>query len=216
MTTQTLYPNAPGQDATWVEGLSALDTTATNMAFGYGGSPYLSINAFARFIFSATIPQGSTINEAFIRFYANLTLSATCRVAISAIDAANPLAPTTYAGAEGATRTTAFVLWTVPAMTIGTQYSSPDIASVLQELADSYDIVSVVVYLEDNIGSGGNSRQVRSYDYGSQYPELYVDYTAPAGGPALSRGLSNLPSGIVAGGGGGHSGLHPIEYGYTS
>ncbi len=39
-----------------------------------------------------------------------------------------------------------------------------------------------------------------------------------AGGPSIviNRGLSNISAGIVVSGGGGHSGLHPVENGYIS
>jgi len=186
MTTETIYPSASGQDGVWIEGVSAISTADVYVPIGWAGAPYNAANAFARFVPASSIPMGATVNSCLFRLRSNATLSTTpCTWVVRAIKAAGATAPTTYAGAEGATRTTASVSWTPGSWTAGTQYSSPELITVLQELVDAYTVTAIVIYVEDTAGSGGAARQARMYDYGSQYPELYIDYTVGGGSTAI-------------------------------
>lgn len=182
MTTETVYPNASGQDGIWLEGLGGQFSSGDlYLPIGWGGGTYNSMNAFFRFVPASSIPMGATINSCLLRLVSYAALSGTpCQLAVSAIDAAGPTAPTNYAGAQGATRTTASVTWNPGSWAAGTQYSSPELITVLQELVNSYTVTAIVIYVEDAYGGGGNARQARAYDYGSSYPELYIDYTSPA------------------------------------
>ena len=57
-----------------------------------------------------------------------------CAMRIYGQLASNPVNPTSYAQAVALTKTTAFVNWIVPGLTSGTDYDTPDLASIFQEM----------------------------------------------------------------------------------
>jgi hypothetical protein len=181
MATTTFYPAASSDDFNWIEGISAFDNTTGHVLIGDAGATYGNCNGGIRF--DITSLRGMTVNSAVLKLVAHASRSsADCQLIISAIDAADPAAPTTYSGAENATRTTATVTWNPGTWTIDTTYDSPDIKTVLQELIDDYTVTHCVIYIEDNGSSANNSREFYSQDDGGSYdPGLYVDYSTDAG-----------------------------------
>jgi len=129
-----------------------------------------------------TIPRGATIAGANVTFVANHSKSnTTCKVLIRAIAADDAAAPTTRAEAMGAPRTTASVAWSsIPAWTAETSYTSPDIASVIQELVNRPGWSSgnaIVIYEEDNGSTANAHRQAYSFDgSAAKAPTLHVEY----------------------------------------
>lgn len=192
MATLDLLITDDADDGSWTENNSGFSSVPAYLGGFISSTPGYG-NGFLRF-HSITIPPGSTINSAVITGYAQQTISATTvNSRISAIAADNAAAPTTYAGAEGATRTTAYVDWNnIGSFSNESPYDTPDIATVVQEIIDRGGWASgnaIVFYTEDNgsTASSGRHRAFRGVSTG--YPaELHIDYTAPASGqPARKR-----------------------------
>lgn len=128
-----------------------------------------------------TIPRYATINTAFIDFVADEAHSTPTYVRVFGQAADDTVA---FAGGAGniTTRptTTAAVDWDdLPAWTVGTTYTTPNLAAVLQELVDragwasGNDVVFMVA---------GTGRRVADSRDGSvaNAPTLRIDYTPPA------------------------------------
>lgn len=172
---------ASANDRGWYEGTATIGTTYdTNAYVGYYNA---GANGYYRFI-GVDIPQGATIVSAKITLTANANQSGTTVNGIlSAIDADNPSAPTTYAALETATRTTASVAWDdIAAWTTNTAYDSPDITTIIQEIVDRPGWSSgnaLIVYLEDNSSSAVEGAYRRAYTYDNspaKAAKLYVSW----------------------------------------
>lgn len=143
-------------------------------------------NDFLRFA-SVTIPAGATIGTATLKRTGRYTESGKNVIArIAAAKAANPAAPTTVAECTGPTRTTATVAWNFAATVQNTQYTSSDIAAIIQELVNTYSYGSgaaMVLYHEDN-GTNNDIANNRLYFYAAEAttesyrPILTIEYTA--------------------------------------
>ncbi len=185
---------ASTSDASWFEGNSVFTNSATSVyVAGYIDATYQRANSLARFT-GLSAANGATINAGtYLSFYSDLARSAgTPDTSISAIDSDNAAAPTTYAGAEGATRTTSTAAWSpIGAWSSGVWYNSPDVNGPLQELSNSSYLASgVAVMMLDDTGGGatGEYRRAASYDGNTTgAPKLHVDYT-------LSTAITNTPS----------------------
>lgn len=167
MPTINVQVSATADDGTWLEGVGFLSTFSFICGYRSGGLG--PSNGFCRFN-SVTLPAAATITAATIDLVAGSNQSATTvNLLIRAVAADNPAAPTTYAGAEGATRTTASVAWSsIAAWTSNSTYSTPDISSVIQELVNRGGWASgnsIVIYIEDNGSStsGDVYRDIRDY-----------------------------------------------------
>ena len=128
-----------------------------------------------------TIPRYATINTAFIDLVADEAHSTPTylRVFGQAVDDAATFAGGT-SNITGRATTTAAVDWDdLPAWTVGTTYTTPDLGAVLQELVDragwasGNDVVIMVA---------GTGRRVADSHNGSvaNAATLRIDYTAPA------------------------------------
>lgn len=180
MPTITRIPRTSADDGHWIESSSTLINNFSNFSTGNDGAG--AVNGFIRFPAndeSEELPVGATITAAYLTMEAHSTTSAaTCRLLIRAVDEDNPAAPATYAGAEGATRTTASVSWTPGSVTDGVSYNSADFASVVQEIVDRAGWAAdnaILIYVEDNGSDSGVQRQWRSQS-GGPAPVLTVEY----------------------------------------
>ncbi|HMN10728.1 MAG TPA: malectin domain-containing carbohydrate-binding protein [Bellilinea sp.] len=178
----TLTPSAVSDDGFWREDSSAFGTTGAFSTGNYNGLG--AINGFIRFDDAlAELPAGATITSAYLTLKAYTTQTGTvCRLIIRAVDADNPAAPTTYSGAENATRTTASVSWEPPAMSVDTVHNSPDISSIIQEIVDRPGWAAgqhILIYIEDNGSTSSARRQWHSVDTGTA-PILTINYSTTA------------------------------------
>lgn len=182
---------ATADDAYWYD----IANVFSNSSHGFGNRDQTTWgykNAFFRFT-GITIPAGATITSGtpgtdgtYMTHRAIGTNTNALGAVMCAIDADNPAAPTTRAGAEGATRTTATVNWTIPSWTSGNDYYSPDLAPIIQELLDSYTISNdaMVLYVEPNSGANGVYRDNTDYsDSASLCAKLHIEYTEAGGSP---------------------------------
>lgn len=176
---------ADTDDGHWIEGTSTFTNGIVVVQIGYNGNgANTSSNGFFRFD-NIAIAQGTTISTAIMDFFPfGTNSSTTVNLRISAIDADDAAAPTTFAGAEGATRTAAFVDWnSVPTFTADTPIDSIDFASVVQEIIDRPGWVSgsaIVMYFEDN----GSSVAVNNFRQSSTAEDVdrsaRLEITIPA------------------------------------
>lgn len=146
---------------------------------------------------SLSIPQGATINSAYIEFEVDEVDSGTTNVVIFGQDTDD--ARTFGNGANNIsnrTRTSASVNWSIPAWnSVSAKQQTPDISSLIQEIIDRSGWSSgndLAIIIEP--GSGCNSRNCQrtaeSYDGEStNAPLLVVDYTLGGGGTSCETFL---------------------------
>lgn len=173
---------ASADDGYWLEGTSAFNNTDDSTQFGYnGGGGATSANAFYRFD-NLIIEQGATITSASLTatpFTANA--AATVNVAINGVDADDPAAPSTYAAAEALTRTTATVAWSaVSSFVLNSPVTSPDIATIIQEIVDRPGWASgngLVILVEDSgsTAAGGTTRAPSAFEGHSTAMSLTIE-----------------------------------------
>jgi len=173
------YPEASADD--WESKyFGAFNSSAEYVSLGkHAGDQCLSGVRFKNVI----IPQGATIDSAFIRVIAYENESSSCLPRIYANDIDNAVNPTSKAEASFLVKTTAKIAWTLPAFTTGGSYDSPEIKTVIQEVVDRVGWASgnslMVIINEDGYSSIGAGRRFRSFDYngGIDKAELHVEWT---------------------------------------
>lgn len=177
------------------------------------GRSNTSISAYAGFRFqNVAIPQGATINNAYIKFQAfsqagassgaSLKIFAEKRTSTSTFSeiasssdsvgyrATNPAVP----------RTSNAVTWSDPgAWEVGNVYTTPDIQSVIQEVVgqSGWDLgdKSIVLFIGSDVGTALR----KAYAFGStgQPATLHVEFTPPqagGGAPVIDLGGNTLIS----------------------
>ncbi len=163
-------------------------TTSTSYTCGNNGdsgTTYTLMSSASRFQ-TVNIPQGATINTAY--------LTLTCRTAksgttvnsnIEGEDVDGAATFSTLANYQGRVRTTASVAWNnISAWTLNTEYNSPSIVSVIQEIVNrgSWSANNDLVLFWDNNGSDFGSdiyRTSHSYDSDTaKATKLFIAYTA--------------------------------------
>ena len=179
--------------AIWKGSDWVFDATASQISTGYWAAVNFKHGGGMRFT-NITIPKGSTITSAYLTLTSYTDRSSTVvRSKIRGEDADNPSAFSDYSDYSGRPRTSAEVNWdSIPAWTAETEYNSPEIKTVIQEIIDRANWASgnaVVIFWDDHDDrSDHNSETVRAayaYDSSStKAPKLHIEYTPPApGGP---------------------------------
>lgn len=164
----------------------AFDNSSTSFTYiGYNG---VSFGAFLRFQ-NITIPPGSTITAASVRFVPASSRSGTCPLILTGELALNPSAAASAADALGRSRTVASVGWNEPDHTVNVAVSTPDFSAVIQEIIDQSGWASgnaLQLFVDDNGSS--SFRQPRTYNGSTtNCPRLDVDYTEPSTGNRRRR-----------------------------
>ena len=136
---------------------------------------------FLRFA-NVAIPAGAIINSAVIRHVANSSLAGTtCKCKIYGEAADNPSAASSYSDYWARSRTSNYLSWTVPAWAAETDYDSPDISIVVQEIVNRAGWASgnALQLFEQDDGSNNNAtRTFYCYDTSaSKAAKLVVTYT---------------------------------------
>ena len=180
----TYYPAAATDDGTWSDAPSFASTAYG--AFGRGGT-YKS-NSFVSFK-SATIPVGSEITGAYVKYTAHSSESGTtCNANMYFENADTGSQPTSYATAEALSLTSAVANSSVAAQTAGVQYDTPAMISILQGVVSrsGWSSGNALTWVIKNNASSVNAfRNFESYDQApTKKPELHVTYTG--GTPAIT------------------------------
>lgn len=151
-----------------------------------GGTGY---NGGYRFT-NVTVPQGATIDGAKLTFQAQNNFGVTtCRLRVFGVDADDYDGFSDSAGdrPRDVTVTTAYVDWTAATWTSGSNYDTPDIKAVVQEIVDragwaSGNDMSIVI---KNNGSDANARRgAKSYENSTSDCALLTITYSTASGPA--------------------------------
>ncbi len=154
------------------EGVTTIDLTSTRLYFGANGWME-SINHSGYRVINVIIPQGSTILSAKVRFQAFSSQDTiNCDVQIKGENADDTVTFSTYANYIGRTRTTESVDWNnVESWVIDTDYDSPDISNIIQEIVDRplWDGSTIVLFVSDNGSTLNHYRSAKSYDLTTDY-----------------------------------------------
>ena len=163
---------------------SYFSLTDLDMASGDSTDVHYDYSGGMRFT-GVTIPQGASINVAYISLYAVQLLGTIPTTYINGEAADNAVTFVDAANYDGRARTTASTTWTPSAWVINTWYNSSSIVSVIQEIINRAGWASgnaLVIFWRDNSGWGGSQKWVaaRSYDGSTTYaPKLHIEYTPP-------------------------------------
>lgn len=132
---------------------------------------------------------GNTVDSAYFVPYASANSSNTTNHKVYLEDADSPSVPTSFATANALVLTTAAIDWDVTSTTVNTQFSSPDIASAVQEVVDRGGFGgSLQVVVKDD--GTANTKFRRCYIYNATYnPSLDITYSAGGGGGSTSNML---------------------------
>lgn len=138
---------------------------------------------------NVTIPKGATITKAYVTFRASSSQSASASVNLFAQAADNATAFTTASNnISSRTRTTASVAWTsIPSWTLNTNYNTPDLSALVQEVVDRSGWASgnSLAIITQAVLTG--EREAYTWDDVTSYaPLLYVEYT-PFARPVAPR-----------------------------
>lgn len=155
------------------------------------GNSGAAMRCFFRFQ-NVTIPAGATITAASIRFIATANQSSTtCSLVARGELDTNPAAVSSGADGNARTKTSASVSWNEPAWTTGNSYSTPDIATIIQEIIDQGGWSSgnaMQLFVEDNASTSTAFRSPRSYDGSTtDCARLDITYTDPPTGNRRRR-----------------------------
>ena len=147
---------------------------------------------------TVTIPQGSSITNAYIVFTAENSDSLAINLTFTgqAIDNA-PTFTTTAFNISSRTATSASVPWNnVPAWTSGVTYQTPNLSAIIQEIVNRSGWASGNSLVIMVTAASADERDANSYNSSStQAPLLHVDYNQPTAAPG--------GAGLSGGGGGG-------------
>lgn len=176
-------------------GTPSLSNNANDVMAGRFGDNEKAAGSQMRFQ-NVTIPQGVTIDTAYLTFHAdNGNSSTTVNSKIRGVNADNASMSTTTGGGAGSFEnppfTTAVVNWdNIGAWLNNTDYNSPEIKTIIQEIVNRGGWVSgnaMVIQWDDidlrSTQSGTVIRTAASYDnstatYGSLYAaKLHIEYT---------------------------------------
>ncbi|MBV6648055.1 MAG: hypothetical protein KI790_21515, partial [Cyclobacteriaceae bacterium] len=172
--------------------------------------------------FQLNVPQGATIQDAWIEFKAKDTNSGANTFTFSCQDSDDAAAFGSGSGNLTArTKTSATVNWNVPDWTLDQTYNSVDFAAAVQEVVDRSGWNAnnhIVVFVE---ASGANKRAAKTYDFNgndSESPKLVVTYQTSGGGGGSTSEVQaesfSAESGTsVSSGNSGFTGTGYVDYG---
>ena len=166
------YPAASGDDGYWWPA-GALNTG--NM-YIFSSHSIDTMVSFIRFP-NVNIPQGAIISESFLRLTADAARTGESVCNVYANDADNPAAPINEAQMSSLVYTTAYVEWEQETYWgAGSQYDSPDISAVIQEIVDRGGWASgnAMMLILDVVGTTYSAAS--AYDRETGLPELHIKW----------------------------------------
>jgi hypothetical protein len=152
------------------------------VTFGNAYGTYQS--DFLRFL-GITIPAGATASNCYLTYTSGGSEGTNCHTTIYGNDAASTTAPTSYAEYGALTGTTQTVPWEhFAAWTTNSEYNTPDISTIVQELINSYAPYSNgnLQFMHKETASGSGSYR-SAYDYSistAKSTKLHIEYTEAA------------------------------------
>ena len=209
MTTTLEIQVIASADDCYVDSATGYQDTAAYLFFGVYNSPVIPTTVGMRFQ-NVTIPTGVTITSAYIKLVAQQTASHTTENLRLYGQKSNAAAAfSSYAEVIARTKTTAYADWTnLSAWTAETEYDSPEIKTIIQELVDYYGGLSsanIAILSVDNGTSQNCVRYAYSYDGSpTKCAILHIEYSpgkptvttqaVSAVGKATATGNGNVAS----------------------
>ena len=194
MATEIFYPVVSGDDGFGGLPSGSFSTAGSSLYVGdFSGTPY---SLFVRFP-SINIPQGATITSAFVRFFCETSTSGvTCNLNCYFNDEDIAVAPTNISEFNTLSLTTAIAWNNLEAWVNGTQYDTPSLVSILQDIIDRIGWSSdnaVQIIIKNNAGSNNAYRVVSAWDLFGQgeKAELHVTWTEPSSSSSSSKSSSS-------------------------
>ncbi|MDD1669801.1 MAG: LamG domain-containing protein, partial [Methanomicrobiales archaeon] len=124
------------------------------------------------------VPKGATITNAYLTYRAAATQPTPGSGKIYGQAADNPITFSTLDDYDARTRTTAYVQWAPSAWVADTDYASPDIKTVIQEIVNRPGWASGNSLVLFVVGDHANEGAGISYDWSPTYaPKLHIEYT---------------------------------------
>ncbi len=189
-TTVDVQVGAGADDVTVYTGTNEFQDDSTKLRFGYKAYSDSGYMGSAGRFTTVAVPQGATIDTAYISLREKTGLSGTTlNCYIDAEDADNATQITSQSDWESRARTTTRVAWDdIPGWSVDTWYNSPDIKAVIQEVVNrgswsSGNAMNIFWSDYEDQRSDYNAwREPYSYDGGSaSAPKLHIEYTAGGG-----------------------------------
>lgn len=174
---------ASGNDGQWIVDLEAFSADSATLTIGQTEAS-LDINTFCRFT-NVGISCGSIIISAYLTYTKNTNVysGTTCSTRLYCDKSGNPAAPTQYSDIVNATRTSAYVSWTIPAWS-DSGYNAKNtlsLVSIVQEVVNlpAFQSGNSMMFYHIDYGSTDNAyRTVMSYDTNPSYaPKLTATWT---------------------------------------
>lgn len=166
--------------------------TASNVGYS-ATSSVLQAHIFARWV-GVTI-EGIIDANSYIQCYQTAGPSGSAELKVYGVDEDNPAAPTTAAEFDADALTTATVDWD-GAWTYNIWNQSPSLASIFQELVDTYTISNKAIMVQiknDHAASGYHYNYPRMWDHTGNLhgPKLHIEYTAEGATVTLTATMSS-------------------------
>jgi hypothetical protein len=168
------------ENGSWTGAWASGDSLYSSFARGknyYGNDCYCAL----RFT-NVSVPKGSTINSAYLRFTAEENKSANIYSTIYGLDEDNT--SDFHSDPVGRTYTTASLAWQINGQTLDTQYTSGDIGSIVAEIMGraSWSSGNSIGLILREAGSTSNDTIGRYWTYygaSAKGAYLEINYTAP-------------------------------------
>jgi hypothetical protein len=149
--------------------------------------------------------SGATIDAAYMTISSISSAGTDCQTKLAAEDATAPTAPTSTVEFEGRTLTTAKVDWDFTTAPDNGDNNSPSLVTVIQELADDYDVTAIQIFHYDDGSATGatNVFRYRHYDASTTLcPRLHIEYTEGSAavegvGATTLDGITSMADGVA-------------------
>lgn len=169
------------------------------------GKNFLGGTVYGAFRFNnVTVPQGTTITSAYLRITSDETKSDNILFTLKGIDEDDTADFTS--DPDSRAKTTAGVNWQINGQTAGTEYTSPDIKTIIQEIIDRGGWASgndLGIITQDNGTANDKIGRFKAYDTSTTLcAELEINYSgaspsasqSPSASASLSPSASQSPS----------------------
>ena len=197
-----------GPDATGSHPPGYMDFTSSDIEFttdkdtggGYSGGTQKIGMRFN----TLNVPRGATITNAYIILRAETADSPNTNTSTTSLTLRGQAAdnPTTFTSTAyditNRSTTAASVAWTPTSWTTGSDYNSPDLKAIVQEIVNRSGWASGNSMAFIITGSG--SRTAESWNgTGTNQPRLVIEYSIGSSGPSLGNTLSAAPALVIPG-----------------
>ncbi|MBW8333580.1 MAG: metallophosphoesterase, partial [Prolixibacteraceae bacterium] len=170
-------------------------TKSLQMFRAYGGTSTGTLNLWGLRFPNINIPPGATINTANVTFRANATSGATAsRMTFYGQLNENPATFTTSANnVSSRAKTTAAATWEVTQWTSGSDYSTPSLTEIVQEIIDQPGWAANNALVIIGEGTENQNRSADSYNSQPTLAPLFeICYTLLPAGPTITTSKVEL------------------------